>query len=111
MIVHVEGTVDGDQVLSLRFGDSLKERLASADENALCDIFWPGDMQIKLIDTFGAKSNESTDFHMVGLLKEKQFYLLNCVIYHGVGNERLSASLNITETAELLGLPPERANV
>jgi hypothetical protein len=61
---HVYGTVDDDELLSLRFGDAAKEPMPKWVENRLCDVFWPGDMSVRLIETF-SRGNRSVDFSMV----------------------------------------------
>lgn len=75
MNVRIEGTIDLDQVLSLRFGDALKVDLPKWAENKLCDVFWDGDMQIRLIDTFNITDNGIYDFTLEGDVTEEGFTL------------------------------------
>lgn len=51
-------------MLSLRFGDALKVDLPKWAENKLCDVFWDGDMQIKLIDMFNVQDDSNVDFEL-----------------------------------------------
>lgn len=63
MKLHVRGTVDDDQVLSLRLGNAVGESLPERVENILCDMFWNGDMQLRLIGAF-SRGNKTVDFEL-----------------------------------------------
>jgi hypothetical protein len=63
LLYHVYGTVDDDQLLSLRFGDAAQELMPKWVENYLCDVFWKGEMSVALIETFG-RGNTSVDFKL-----------------------------------------------
>lgn len=62
-LFHVEGTVDDDELLSLRFGHALGEDLPDYVERQLCDTFWTGDMSVALIETF-SRGNRIIDFKL-----------------------------------------------
>lgn len=61
MIAHVYGTVDDDELLSLRFGPPANESLPNYIETKLCDVFWQGDMCVALITVF-SRGNRNVDF-------------------------------------------------
>lgn len=61
MIAHVFGTVDDDELLSLRFGPPAHEKLPNYVETKLCDVFWKGSMCVALIEAF-SRGNKSVDF-------------------------------------------------
>jgi len=61
VIAHVYGTVDDDELLSLRFGPPAHEKLPNYVETKLCDVFWQGETCVALITAF-SRQNRIVDF-------------------------------------------------
>lgn len=62
-------------MLSLRFGDALKVDLPKWAENKLCDVFWNGDLQTRLIDVFNIQDDAIIDFELEGEVTTGGFVL------------------------------------